>query len=71
MTTYSTEISAPKGLFSRILDGLINAAERHARATSRRDLIEALQAKTDEELATLGLRRDQIAQHVYRDLFYV
>jgi len=32
--------------------------------------IEKLQSKSDAELKELGLRRDQIATYVFRDLFY-
>jgi uncharacterized protein YjiS (DUF1127 family) len=38
---------------------------------SRADQVKALSAKTDEELADMGLTRDQIPHHVFRDLFYV
>jgi uncharacterized protein YjiS (DUF1127 family) len=38
---------------------------------SRTEQIKALSAKTDEELAEMGLTRDQIPHHVFRDLFYV
>jgi len=30
-----------------------------------------LNAKTDDQLAAMGLRRDQIAVHVFRDMFYI
>ena len=43
----------------------------YAHARSRRDQIEALEAKSDAELAQMGLKRDLIAYHVFRDLFYV
>ncbi|MEQ6247459.1 hypothetical protein ABMC89_01065 [Sulfitobacter sp. HNIBRBA3233] len=33
--------------------------------------IEALNAKTDEELAVMGLKRDEIVYHVFKDLYYV
>lgn len=32
--------------------------------------IEELQSKSDDELLKMGLRRDQIAPFVFRDLFY-
>lgn len=35
---------------------------------SRRDQIAMLGQKTDAELAALGLRRDQIVRHVFRDI---
>jgi uncharacterized protein YjiS (DUF1127 family) len=38
---------------------------------SRMPEIDALNAKTDAELAAMGLTRDDIPRHVFRDLFYV
>ena len=33
--------------------------------------IMALNAKTDEELAALGITRDTIPHHVFRDIYYL
>jgi hypothetical protein len=33
--------------------------------------IDALNAKTDTELAVMGLRRDEIPAYVFRDLMYI
>ncbi len=49
---------------------LRSAFEAQALASSRREAIVALQAKSDAELARMGIKRDEIAQHVFRDLFY-
>ncbi|MEP1768547.1 MAG: hypothetical protein ABJJ53_18165 [Sulfitobacter sp.] len=38
--------------------------------SSRRDQIEALEAKSDAELAAMGIKRDNIAYYVFNDLFY-
>ena len=43
----------------------------YADARSRRDQVMALQAKTDEELEAMGIRRDRIVHHVFRDLIYI
>jgi uncharacterized protein YjiS (DUF1127 family) len=37
---------------------------------SRTDRIQALEAMSDAELATLGIRRNQIVQYVFRDLYW-
>jgi uncharacterized protein YjiS (DUF1127 family) len=37
---------------------------------SRRDQIDAYNAKTDAELAEMGLTRADIARHVFRDKFH-
>ncbi len=41
---------------------------RYIRARARTDQIEALEAMSDAELAALGLDRDRIVLHVFRDL---
>ena len=38
---------------------------------SRADQIAALNAKSDAELAELGITRDAIPAYVFRDMFYV
>ena len=38
---------------------------------SRMGQIQALEAKTDAELAKMGIKRERIVHHVFRDLFYV
>jgi len=60
-----------QGLGERILAALARGVEAHGRVASRRGAIEALEAKSDTELAAMGLRRQDIVRHVFRDLFYV
>lgn len=55
------------GFLTRIGDSM--AAYMDSR--SRRDQIEALEAKTDQELAQMGLTRDRIIAHVFRDVIWV
>jgi len=38
---------------------------------SRMDEIEALNALSDAELAKLGITRNDIPRHVFRDMFYI
>lgn len=38
--------------------------------TSRVQDFQALHAKSDEELAELGIKRDEIVHHVFQDLYY-
>lgn len=74
MTTLTTDIhAADRGLrarFSAFLSSVARAFEAHAHSASRRDQIETLQAKSDAELAEIGVKRDDIVHFVYRDLFY-
>lgn len=57
--------------WQRFTAALRRGFDAQTRHRSRRDKIEALEAKTDAELARMGIRRDEIAYHVFRDLFYV
>jgi hypothetical protein len=60
-------VLGPVGAFFRAIGTrLVNASENSSRMTQ----INALNAKTDAELAKMGLRRDQIAHYVFRDLYY-
>lgn len=56
-----------KKLFKSIGAGIIRATE----ASSRLKHVEALRAKSDAELAGMGIKRDDIVHHVFRDLYYV
>lgn len=55
------------GLLNRIIDSMVSIPEANMRMRE----VERLQAMTDEQLAKRGLRREDIARHVFRDLFYV
>lgn len=73
MAFYTSQIdtaSKPRGLLGRIAAFMSASIEARMLRLSRRDRIEALEAKSDAELARMGLSRDQIAYHVYGDLFY-
>ncbi len=50
--------------------GLFNSIDLAASANKRLAQIEALSAKSDEELAELGIRREDIARHVFRDIYH-
>lgn len=69
-TTTHSVITPLLDASERFFTTLANWFEGRMRIQSRRDQIEALERKTDEELSRLGLRRDQIAVHVFRDKFY-
>ncbi len=53
--------------FAKLGQGL-NA---YVETRSRRAEIAALEAKSDEELAKLGITRDRIIHYVFRDLIWV
>lgn len=48
-----------------------HSASMSAAAEARFRRIEALQAKSDEELAAMNLRREDIAAFVFRDLMHL
>lgn len=72
MSNITTNASATvlRGAWDRIIAALDRGSERIALSGSRRAQIEALEAKSDAELERIGIPRDQIAYHVFRDLFY-
>lgn len=43
----------------------------YAERRSRIQELTRLQEMSDEELAEIGIKREEIAQHVFRDLFYL
>tara|TARA_R110002094_G_scaffold171250_3_gene153335 strand:- start:4792 stop:5067 length:276 start_codon:yes stop_codon:yes gene_type:complete len=68
------EIAATRAFFARVgaAFGAVGRAVMVNRAMERRlETVEALQAKSDAELAKLNIKRDEIVQHVFRDLLYV
>lgn len=54
-------------LFDRLLDAFRRGSQRYIDRHSRRAQIEALEAKSDEELAKLGITRDRIVHYVFAD----
>lgn len=46
------------------------AFEGYVARRSRTDRIQALEALNDNDLAALGIRRDQIVQYVFRDIYW-
>ncbi|WGW04850.1 DUF1127 domain-containing protein [Tropicibacter oceani] len=55
------------GLGSRILNALAAIAEANPRLRE----MERLNAKTDDQLAAMGLKRQDIARYVLRDTLYL
>lgn len=56
-----------RGFFARIGDALMRLAEAQARTAE----VERLGAKSDAELARMGLEREDIVHHVFRDILYI
>ncbi|MGX0879602.1 uncharacterized protein YjiS (DUF1127 family) [Roseovarius sp. MBR-154] len=72
MANITTNITASplREGWKRFVAALERGFDSQTRVCARRNQIEALEAKTDDELARMGIRRDQIAYHVFKDLFY-
>jgi uncharacterized protein YjiS (DUF1127 family) len=68
---YPTSRPSTTSLVARLAGALARGIERHGRRASRRDAIEAMERKSDAELARMGLRRADIPRHVYHDLYYI
>ncbi|WP_299546023.1 hypothetical protein [uncultured Tateyamaria sp.] len=61
-------------ILDRVTDFFValgHSAAMSAAAESRFKRIEALNAKTDEELAAMNLRREDIAAYVFRDMMHL
>ncbi|MBC7132512.1 MAG: hypothetical protein H5U16_05345 [Roseovarius sp.] len=72
MASTTTDITAPRqGFWARFCDWAERRFEQSPRVQARRAQIAALEAKSDAELARLGLRREDIPYHVFKDLFYI
>ncbi|WP_297767332.1 hypothetical protein [uncultured Roseovarius sp.] len=72
MANIATNISASplRDTWKRFTAALVRGIEAQHNVTARRNRIDALEAKSDEELAKMGLRREDIVYHVFKDLFY-
>lgn len=57
--------------FDRILSAVANALVKMTEVHSRRRQIDVLNALSDERLAEMGLTRDGIVAHVFRDKIYL
>ena len=56
-----------RGFFRNWSVSIDFAASTNARVAQ----IDKLNAKSDQELAQMGMRREDIARHVLRDVFYI
>ena len=66
----TTETTRPS-FFKAIWANLANAMEASCEINGRTDRIEALNKLSDAELARKGLRREDIARHVFADRLYI
>ncbi len=72
MAFYTDTIqSRPTNRTASIRGALSNAVRRIVASQNRSAEVQRMQALSDRELADMGLSRDTILRHVYRDLYYI
>ena len=78
MAYTSTHAPAPSGALARIGDVLLGflksvgmAMMVNSTGAARVQKVRDLEALSDAQLAELGIPRDQIVRHVFRDVYYV
>ncbi|MGI3184519.1 DUF1127 domain-containing protein [Nioella aestuarii] len=73
MASIDMSLAAPasQGVFARIIARLVQASTEYSVALSRVDQVTRLNAMTDEELAQMQLRREDIPRYVFRDILYI
>lgn len=67
-TAYSSWLPAA---YDSVFAKLGNWLNAYIERRSRRAQIAALEAKSDAELAQMGISRERIVQHVFRDLIWM
>lgn len=71
MAIQTTEFSSSiRGRFEALLARIGQSMNTYIETRSRAAQIEALESKSDAELAQMGITRDRIVQHVFRDMIW-
>ncbi|MCG6903140.1 MAG: DUF1127 domain-containing protein [Rhodobacter sp.] len=63
--------TASRDWFDRFFAGIGQGFNAYLESRSRMAQFERLNAKSNDELAEMGLKREDIGRHVFRDLFYI
>ncbi|WP_420863123.1 DUF1127 domain-containing protein [Algirhabdus cladophorae] len=71
MSGNPSNVSFVGAFLNTLGDRLFSAFNVAVEANGRMARVEALQALSDEQLAAKGLRREDIARHVFSDIFDV
>ncbi len=73
--TLTRDFVAKVGTFFNAISRFFSSANawmmENSSGNARLKIVQRLQAKSDEELAAMNLRREDIVAHVFRDLFYI
>ncbi len=68
ISEHSMSTGSAHGFFHRLFSGIGSVLTLMSERDARYDRILRLHAKSDEELAAMGLKREDIVRHVYRDV---
>ncbi|MGA9411254.1 MAG: DUF1127 domain-containing protein [Roseobacter sp.] len=60
-------LNSLKAFFSKVGGAMISVAEANQRVRA----VERLNEKSDAELAKMGIRREDIVRHVFRDMLHL
>ncbi len=71
MATQATNIHGLAGRTEGFWAGIAAGLNNYMNRKSRVDQVRKLEAKSDAELAAMGLKRDDITRYVFRDMFYI
>ncbi|WP_298843778.1 DUF1127 domain-containing protein [uncultured Roseobacter sp.] len=77
MAFHDTHAIAPRDILHSVYNGIVSffsslghSVVMASEARRRLEVVENLQARSDQELAALGLKREDIVRHVFNDLYY-
>lgn len=69
--SFQNRLAAPRAAFAGFFASLGRALTAASEGQARLDEAARLQAKSDAQLAELGIKRDDIVRHVFRDMLHV
>ncbi|WP_109466813.1 DUF1127 domain-containing protein [Albibacillus kandeliae] len=67
----TTSKTADQPIFESVFNAVAHAFSCYVQKASRADQVARLNDKSDEELAKMGLRREDIPRYVFRDLLHI
>ncbi len=71
LADFTSSAHSPFHAVSTFFKSLAKAMSVNAGMQSRMERITKLNALSDDELKELGIERDRIVHHVFRDIYYV
>jgi len=70
MAFITTNARGEQSILSKLAHGFAEGFMHFMERQSRQEEVARLEAKTDAELAAMGITREGIVRHVFRDRFY-